>query len=537
MVIRRGPRDLRFLVFAVAASLVAACDRPAARRAAETRTAAAPDTFVRRVVRVPRVASAIQRITTDVHALQALVPMDSLLAIRVLDHRGAAMSGVAVQWSLISVGEGAALRVIDPRADGAGESRAAFTPGRLGDPQIVRASVRNVGAINFAIVVPPTSIRPTPSRGTLWSGEEEIVGAELRDVAGNVLPGGALSWGASDTSVLHVRTADASHAAVTGALAGAASLIAWVGDGSVRGSTPMAVRPVITGRFVTLDGTPVPPISMEVVSDDVRDSIRVDNGAFTKRVELPFEAETDVIAEPASSVFHRIRLHIVGQRELQRLRIALVPRSWRIDRGTYAGREIAIDAARAMHRTSYGAAFWRLVPISGKGPRKLLGWREADLPLRIAFNRARSREAISAEDSTRFWEIAAQMERDLGMQVFVPDDMRGDSTRRNMVTVEIGTHGSEGHTFVSWAQAGDASDGVVLFRQTATLRDAHVVTHELLHLLGFGHTTEWSTVSLPSGGREPRLTPEDVAHVQLAMRLRRLQHETGAVPGLPVANQ
>jgi hypothetical protein len=90
---------------------------------------------------------------------------------------------------------------------------------------------------------------------------------------------------------------------------------------------------------------------------------------------------------------------------------------------------------------------------------------------------------------------------------------------------------------VSFGQPGDARDGVLVFHEAATLRNPHVVAHELAHLLGFGHSSWWATISEPVGGREPRLTPQDVAYMQLAMRLRRLQQETGARPGLPVAVQ
>ena len=110
-----------------------------------------------------------------------------------------------------------------------------------------------------------------------------------------------------------------------------------------------------------------------------------------------------------------------------------------------------------------------------------------------------------------------------------------DSSRLAIVPIEIGVQGAEGHTFLASAAEGNANDGVVLFRHSSTLHDAHVVTHELLHLIGFGHTSAWETVSIPSGGSEPRLTPQDVAYVQLAYRLRRIQRETGARPGLPVA--
>lgn len=218
------------------------------------------------------------------------------------------------------------------------------------------------------------------------------------------------------------------------------------------------------------------------------------------------------------------------------LTIALVPTVWRIDAGTYTGREIPIDAASALRRASASAGFWRLTPFSGGPPQQLIGWPEEALPIRIAFNHGRTRERITSEDSVAFWKHAEEMHRDLGARFFVAAELSSDTVPSGVVTVAIGTDAAEGHTFVTWNDAGDVYDGVLMFHRAATLRNAHVVTHELLHLLGFGHARSFASVSQATSGTEPRLTPEDVAYTQVAMRLRRLQRRTGARPGLPTAN-
>jgi hypothetical protein len=519
---------------------VLACERRPGRIAQrDTSAATAPDTIVRYVVRVVRRPSAMQRVTGVVPVRRALEPLDSILAVRVFDQRGAELSGVQVRWALVNAGAGAQLRPINTRTDSLGVSRVAFTPGRSASPQGPIAEVKDVGRIDFAVTVPVSSIRVVAEKSVLWSDEESIVGAVLEDDAGRELAGGTLSWGTTDTTVLHIRRIDSLHASVTGVHAGGATLLGWLG--TTRGSMHLSVRPVVAGRFVTMDGGPVPQLRMEIRSGSLRDSVSVQRGRFEKRVELPPETDVHVLAAPAARVgdaaSHEVHLLLMSQRQLRDLRIALVPTSWRVDAGTYEGRSVAIDAARAMRRTASGAPFWRLAPVSGRGPRKILGWRERDLPLRIAFDRRRSGERIASDDSISFWSIAAQMERDLGATLFVPGDMRGDTSRADFVRIEITSQLADGHTFVSWDQSGDINAGVVQFRHAATLRDPHVVTHELLHLLGFGHSTSWTTVSRPIGGREQRLTPEDVAYVQLAMRLRRLQQETGARPGLPLAHQ
>lgn len=481
----------------------------------------------------------MERVTRAARVRRALEPLDSLLAVRVFDQRGMEMSGVPVRWTLVGRSEGATLRVLSARTDAFGVSRAAFTPGLSADPQGPIAEVRGVGRIDFALTVPVKSIRVVPETVMLWAGEDADVRAQLTDDAGHELTGGKLRWVTTDSTVARVISSDSARARVTGRLAGMATLVGWIGDGTTRGSARLNVRPIVIGRFVTIDGGSVPAMTMEIRAGGFRDSVGVEAGRFAQKMEMPPDADVDVRAAPQSdsSMYHPVHVRIRLQRELQDLRIALVPRSWRIDAGAFEGQTIAIDATRAMRRSVSGSPFWRLVPISGRDPRKLLGWRESDFPLRIAFNRTRSNERITDEDSAAFWSIASQMQRDLGAEVIVPAEMGGDSSRSNLVRVQVMSQATEGHTFVSWGQAGDAGDGVMVFRHATTLHDPQVVTHELVHLLGFGHSTSWTTVSQPMGGRQSRLTPEDVAYMQLAMRLRRLQQQTGARPGLPIASQ
>jgi hypothetical protein len=158
-----------------------------------------------------------------------------------------------------------------------------------------------------------------------------------------------------------------------------------------------------------------------------------------------------------------------------------------------------------------------MAPVSGRGPKTLLGWHPARLPIAIAFDRDQSSSPITAPDSVAFWDIARVLEADLGMRLFRPAGVDDPDA----VRVEVRPGTSEGHTFTSSTGDGDVNDGTLLFRAPSTLRDPHVVTHELLHLLGFGHSVSWPSVAVPARGTEARLTPHDVAYVQLAIRLRR----------------
>jgi hypothetical protein len=482
-----------------------------------------------------RKPSAIQRVTGVLSARHAMQRLDSVLAVRVLDARGAELSGARVQWTLATPGAGAALQVINPITDSLGVSRALLTPGRSADAQRAIAEVKDVGRIEFAVVIPAAAIRIVPAHTTLWSGDDAVVAAELRDGGGSVLSGGTVSWVAMDTTVLRVLPQPGATARVRGTGAGSSQLAAWVGDGKVRDLARVTVRATIDGRFMTADGGPVPAVRLVAVSAGARESLVVRDARFAARLSFPLGEAVILHATPADTSYHDAAVRIDDERELEHLVIALVPRTFRIEAGSYEGRVENIDAARAMARVGGTAPFWRLVPLSGTGPRKLLGWREPDLPLRIAFARERSSEPITATDSVAFWDIVQRMERDLGGRFFIPADASADTAARGFIRVEVRPHAAEGHTFVAWAQAGDASEGVLLFRRSSILADPHVVTHELVHLLGFGHSQSWVTVSQPSGGAQRGLTSPDVAYIQLAMRLRRLQETTGARPGLPVA--
>lgn len=492
---------------------------------------AATDTVVRRVARVVREPSAIQRVTGALAPLYAERPLDSLLTVRVMDARGREIADVPVTWTLLAPAEGVRLQVVNERTDTTGVSAARLIPGRTANRQIVFAEVANVGRITFDVSVRVQSIRLIEDSTSLWSGGELTVRAELRDEAGILLSGGPLVWGVTDSSVLEV-TGGPAAAVVRGKLAGRADVVAWIEPGQVRASTRLTVRPILAGTFVSLDGGPVPPLLMTARSGSVLDTVPVANARFRKQVALP-DADVELTVAPRDGArYHAGTVRITSPRALQDLRIALVPRVWRVSGGVYHGQEVAIDAPGALRRPTGSAGFWRLAPLDARAPTQVLGWLDSAFPLRIAFHRRRSREPITWGDSVEFWRIAGQMERDLGQRLFTPAQMPDDTIAPGILTVEITSDGAEGHTFVTWNQSGDAYDGVLMFRRAQTLRDAHVVTHELLHLLGFGHATAFRSVS-QQGSAESRLTPEDVAHAQVAIALRRLHREIGARAALP----
>ncbi len=225
----------------------------------------------------------------------------------------------------------------------------------------------------------------------------------------------------------------------------------------------------------------------------------------------------------------------------------LAPREWTIPVGRYAGTRVAVRPELALKPLCEGcSSFYRRAPAgrAGEAPRAVRSWPERAYPLRVAFDREASVGRITARDSAAFWGIVEELEATLGSDLFRPasfretlprpeDDpedvvlVRVDPTLRISGLGSTATQGSDiiyGELQVKWASLVTGPDGPGL------------VTHELMHTLGLGHTCAWTSVmavatSCPSR-RSESLTPEDVAYAQLLRRAREVQRETGARWGI-----
>jgi hypothetical protein len=457
-----------------------------------------------------------------------------LLAIRVLDQQGAGFEGARVTWLLRSVAPGARLTVINAVTDSNGVSRAAFTPGATASLQGPIAEVAGIGRITFNVSVPVASLRIVPSSKVIPAGEEFVVETELADSSGLVLGDGELEWSSGDTVVARVRS-ERARAVVAARAAG--STVVRARAGAAVGSMRLTVRPVLELELLTLNGSPAPDMSLELIAADARDTVSVRRGAASAGLNLSAEptGPVDVVLTPVvEGTVHPARVRLPSLRALRGLRIALVPEFWEIQGGSYDGSEVRIHASAVEGRQRGISGFWHLTPTRKGRPPRVVGWRDGDFPLRLAFDRPGSARGtrISAGDSAAFWAIADQMERDLGMDVFAPAQLL-EERAAGFARVGVSPQESSGHAFVTWNDDGDAFDGSVILRDVATLRSPEIVTHELLHLLGFGHSLSWPTVSMPVVGNEKRLTAADVAHVQVALALRRLYYLRGALPGIP----
>jgi hypothetical protein len=64
------------------------------------------------------------------------------------------------------------------------------------------------------------------------------------------------------------------------------------------------------------------------------------------------------------------------------------------------------------------------------------------------------------------------------------------------------------------------------------MQETGTVEHELLHVLGFGHTEAWQTAMRPRAAVAQRITPTDVAYAQLLMAVHEMEEDPRVVAGL-----
>jgi len=211
---------------------------------------------------------------------------------------------------------------------------------------------------------------------------------------------------------------------------------------------------------------------------------------------------------------------------------------WTIESGSYAGTRVPlqIDAALGMRRR--GDHFWRVASDGFSGG--LVGWKSTRYPIPLAFRHNGYSRAISPADSNAFWAILHDMNKDFGIELFRPETV-GKDDPPDVIVVDLGTRKEiDGLSRVSWTQSGELSDVRVTFQTAEVLHDPHVVAHEMMHALGFGHTTAWRSIVNPRDvSAAVRVTPEDVAYAELAMhsRISRERVDTRRLIALAVARE
>lgn len=211
---------------------------------------------------------------------------------------------------------------------------------------------------------------------------------------------------------------------------------------------------------------------------------------------------------------------------------------WTIESGSYAGTRVPIDISAALGSPKRDH-FWRLAKGSAVSAG-LVGWKSTRYPIPLAFRHGRKSREISSDDSGAFWTILDEMNSDFGFSVFRPATLNGDDPD-DVIVVDVGMlREADGYSRITWAPSGELFDVRVTFQDSRVLHDAHVVTHEMMHALGFGHTAAWrSVVAVQNPAKTARVTEYDVAYAEMAMhsRIARERIDTRGLIALAVSRE
>lgn len=156
-------------------------------------------------------------------------------------------------------------------------------------------------------------------------------------------------------------------------------------------------------------------------------------------------------------------------------------------------------------------------------------WPESALPIPVAFNRPGSSADIAASDSVSFWANIAQMQFELGRQLFKPatlsslgtPDDQGYIVGAVLISIDNTLSPTAGYTNWNWDAGGTVFEAKTRIGSAAALASHGLVTHELLHALGFHHTCAWPSVMGGYGcPLQNGATVQDAAAFTLAWTLR-----------------
>jgi Big-like domain-containing protein len=169
------------------------------------------------------------------------------LSVQVHDQYGNAVSGVTVNWSVLS--GGGSLSPAASTTGSGGITRAAWTMGAAAGAGTASASVTGVPGVAFSATAtdgsplppppaPVSTVTVTPSPATVAVGNSLQFTATLRDASGNVLTGRTVTWSTSNTSIATVSAAGLVTALAAGQVTVTATSEQKTGTSSVTVTAP-----------------------------------------------------------------------------------------------------------------------------------------------------------------------------------------------------------------------------------------------------------------------------------------------------------
>jgi uncharacterized protein YjdB len=448
------------------------------------------------------------------------------LVVVLKDASGNVLTGRSVTWSTSN----AAVASVS--------SSGLVTGVTTGTATITATSEARVGSVPVTVVGPNgTSVSVTPAPMLVAIGGTATLTVVARDQTGATIPGQAFTFRSSDETIATVTATGV----VNGIRAGVVTLTATAQG--VSGSTvgTVVAPTVLTGTVLTADGGPPAGLRFSaqtgtgagVQSFSATISAA---GAFSLSAPLgPLPSDSvDLIVDVVTGArtYRPVAARVLPSRAAAvSARPLLIPRVSSFTSTTYGATSATVSLQQAFTRVctddtnancnSFFPQVWKsIVPL----------WAEGDLPVPLAFNYTATTSAITSADSIALWSVIHQMEADVGRTLFrpatfkdlTPPDANGFSQKAVLVWVDNTLTGFSGYTNWIW----DGSQNMLAAKTRVTnvtlLGNRSLMTHELLHALGFHHTCAWPTVMGGYGcSSASGATKADVAAFHLGYAARR----------------
>jgi hypothetical protein len=368
-------------------------------------------------------------------------------------------------------------------------------------------------------------------------GGSAQISARVLDASNNPVSGAAPTFHSSDQSIASISAAGL----VTGLRAGVATISATYGGATGTTKATVVTPTSVAGRVAAIDGGAVAGLVAGVESGtgtNTQDFTASLDGAGAFQIAAPLTIgpadSVSVLVDVASGArrYHPIFSLVATSRvSSTALRPMLVPKTSVFSTPTYPSSSVDVSLVQAFQRVctddsnancnSFFPQIWKSAVIL---------WNDADLPVPLAFNTSATTSPISAADSINLWNIIAEMQNELGRQLFVPatlsslppQDVNGFSRKAVLVWVDSTLSGFAGYTNWIWDGSLNMLSAKTRVTANAALASRSLMKHELLHALGFHHTCAWTTVMGGYGcGSAQSVTKSDAAAFSLGYQTRR----------------
>jgi len=391
-----------------------------------------------------------------------------------------------------------------------------------------------------------TDTHPSPSAASVVLGPAPMLvsvggsaqlSARALDASNNPVPGATPTFQSSDQSIASVNA----NGLVTGLRAGVATISASYGGATGTTKATVVTPTSVAGRVISIDGGAVAGLIAGVESgtgtnaQDFTASLDA-TGSFQVAAPLTFGLtdSMSVLVDVTSGArrYHPTFALVATNRvSSTALRPMLVPKTSVFSTPSYPSSSVDVSLTQAFQRVctddsnancnSFFPQIWKSAVVL---------WNDADLPIPLAFNTLATTSPISATDSINLWNIIAEMQNELGRQLFVPatlsslqaPDVNGFSRKAALVWVDSTLTGFAGYTNWIWDGSLNMLSAKTRVTANAALASRSLMKHELLHALGFHHTCAWTTVMGGYGcGSAQSVTKSDAAAFSLGYQTRR----------------